>query len=291
MSFKRSRLPDPLDYYINTACLTFTGKGKWQTAGCPFHGGSDRPRVNISNATFVCMVGCDTKGGDVLAFRMAHAGLGFIEAAKVLGAWVEDGRTAPSRLTHLEDVHMKPTPYERDFAALDEHIAGHPGKSASTMDHPPFVVPGENEHPCFKVLDDWTERDGVTLKSGVHFFNLKHGKKEGDPPTPTQGWVCGPLYIEAVTTGAHGSNYGRQLRFRTSLGIWRTWAMPMELLRADGADLRGEIPKRGALQWILYDVIWCTRNDGSGVRYGIPNLRKAIDLIAERRLLKEGGGV
>ncbi|WP_423459489.1 DUF927 domain-containing protein [Ottowia sp. VDI28] len=136
--------------------------------------------------------------------------------------------------------------YKRDLAALDDSIASHVGKTGEMMtNHLPFAVPGESERPCFKVLDDWTELDGVKFKPGVHSFGLKRGKKEDDPPSLTHDWVCGPLYIEAVTTDAHGSNYGRQLRFRTSLGKWRSWAMPMELLRADGADLRGELLHMG----------------------------------------------
>ena len=99
MSFDRSRLPDPVDYYINTAGLKLTGKGKWRTAGCAFHGGSDSLRLNTANGAFVCMAGCGAKGGDVLAFHMAHADLGFVEAAKALGAWIEDGKNAPSRPT------------------------------------------------------------------------------------------------------------------------------------------------------------------------------------------------
>ncbi len=101
MSFDRSQLPDPLDYYTNTACLRLTGKGKWRTAGCPFHGSSDSLRVNIISGGFICMACCGAKGGDVLAFHMAHAGLGFIEAAKAIGAWVDDGKTTSSRPTPI----------------------------------------------------------------------------------------------------------------------------------------------------------------------------------------------
>ncbi|WP_423459488.1 CHC2 zinc finger domain-containing protein [Ottowia sp. VDI28] len=101
MSFDQSQLPDPADYYVNTAGLKLTGKAKWRTAGCPFHGGSDSLRINLRNGAFVCMAGCGAKGGDVLAFHMAYAGLGFVEAAKALGAWVADGKTAPTRPTPI----------------------------------------------------------------------------------------------------------------------------------------------------------------------------------------------
>jgi hypothetical protein len=35
---------------------------------------------------------CGAKGGDVLAFHMQLNGLGFIAAAKSLGAWLEGGK-------------------------------------------------------------------------------------------------------------------------------------------------------------------------------------------------------
>ncbi len=44
---------------------------------------------------------CDAKGGNVLAYHMQLHGLEFVEAAKQLGAWVDDGRPAQ---------HYKPTP-------------------------------------------------------------------------------------------------------------------------------------------------------------------------------------
>lgn len=48
-------------------------------------------RVNAATGAFRCM-NCGARGGDVLAYHMAVSGLEFIEAAKVLGAWVENGR-------------------------------------------------------------------------------------------------------------------------------------------------------------------------------------------------------
>ena len=47
--------------------------------------------------------------------------------------------------------------------------------------------------------------------------------------------------VDAVTTDAHAGNYGRLLRFKTTLGKWKTWAMPMAMLRGDCSDLRGEL--------------------------------------------------
>ena len=48
-----------------------------------------------------------------------------------------------------------------------------------------------------------------------------------------------------MTTDPRAGNYGRLLRFKTTLGNWRTWAMPMDLLRGDCSDLRGELLSMG----------------------------------------------
>jgi len=40
---------------------------------------------------------CSQKGGDVLAYHIAAHGLCFIDAAKELGCWVDDGKPAHTR--------------------------------------------------------------------------------------------------------------------------------------------------------------------------------------------------
>ena len=101
MPFDRRNLPDAVSYYESEG-LKLTGRGKWRTTECKFHGGSDSMRINTDSGAFACMAGCGARGGDVLAYHMAQHGLEFVEAAKALGAWVDDGRPA----THQH----KPTP-------------------------------------------------------------------------------------------------------------------------------------------------------------------------------------
>lgn len=100
MGFDRTLLPDPATFYENTG-LRLTGRGKWRTTGCVFHNSSDSMRINLQSGAFVCMAGCGAKGGDVLAYHMAVHGVEFVDAAKALGAWVDDGRAAPPRPTPL----------------------------------------------------------------------------------------------------------------------------------------------------------------------------------------------
>ena len=49
-----------------------------------------------------------------------------------------------------------------------------------------------------------------------------------------------------MTFDGQDNNFGRLLRFKNTLGRWREWAMPMELLKAGGDDLRGELLAMGA---------------------------------------------
>ncbi len=57
-------------------------------------------RINTANGAWVCM-SCGAKGGDVLAYERAVTGADFMDAAKAIGAWVDDGRHQPAQ---------KPTP-------------------------------------------------------------------------------------------------------------------------------------------------------------------------------------
>ncbi len=91
MSFERNRLPDPVSYYEGRS-LTVPTRGKWFSTRCEFHDGSDSMRINRETGAYVCMAGCGAKGGDVLAYEMAATGAEFINAAKALGCWVEDGK-------------------------------------------------------------------------------------------------------------------------------------------------------------------------------------------------------
>jgi hypothetical protein len=87
--FMREQLPEPIAYYEGHG-LVLQGRGKWRTSRCEFHGGSDSLRIQTDTGAFVCMA-CNAKGGDVLAYHRAAHGLEFVDAAKALGAYREDG--------------------------------------------------------------------------------------------------------------------------------------------------------------------------------------------------------
>lgn len=86
----RENLPDPVSYF-EAEGLKLDGRGKWRTTSCTLHGGSDSMRINTVTGGWVCM-SCNVKGGDVLAHFMAEHGVDFVSAAKLLGAWRDDGK-------------------------------------------------------------------------------------------------------------------------------------------------------------------------------------------------------
>ena len=88
--FRRNLLPDPLSFY-EAEGLSLTGRGKWRTAACTVHGGSDSMRINTESGAFRCMA-CGVKGGDVVAYRMEVHCEGFATAARNLGALIDDGK-------------------------------------------------------------------------------------------------------------------------------------------------------------------------------------------------------
>ena len=88
--FVRNHLPDALSYF-EAEGLALTGRGKWRTTRCSFHGGGDCMRVNVETGAWVCM-NCGIKGGDVLAYHMQAHDLDFVDAARALGAYVDDGQ-------------------------------------------------------------------------------------------------------------------------------------------------------------------------------------------------------
>lgn len=90
MTFHRENLPDPVDYYENTAGLRLNGRGQWRTTSCEFHGGKDSMRINVATGFFKCM-NCQ-ESGDVLAYHMKSTGKEFIDAAKDLNCWTDNGQ-------------------------------------------------------------------------------------------------------------------------------------------------------------------------------------------------------
>jgi putative DNA primase/helicase len=119
-----------------------------------------------------------------------------------------------------------------------------PPPEADVTDVTDSLIPGPGERPRFVVLDDALPVGHTTYRAGVWFFGVKAGKGEASP-TLIEQWIASPLHVDAVTFDGQENNFGRLLRFKNTLGRWRTWAMPMEMLRAAGDEMRGELLAMG----------------------------------------------
>lgn len=163
----------------------------------------------------------------------------------------QPGRDSASPVSlDVQGDEVAPALSENEVTEVTGVQANNSGLSAVTPDKAPEVtgvtvtIPGFDERPAFRVFDDWLEHEGAKYRPGVWYFGIKQGKDDA-PPMLTQSWVCSPLYVEAVTFDGQQNNFGRLLRFKNTLNKWREWAMPMELLRGAGDDLRGELLSMG----------------------------------------------
>lgn len=102
--------------------------------------------------------------------------------------------------------------------------------------------PDEPARPSYVVREEWS-RCGPP---GVWFHGYRSARKDQDPE-PLNLRLCSPLYVEAVTCTDDGRHFGRLLRFRDTFDRWRTWAMPMEMLRGSCEEVRGELLSAGVL--------------------------------------------
>jgi putative DNA primase/helicase len=58
-------------------------------------------------------------------------------------------------------------------------------------------------------------------------------------------WICSPLAVVAKTRDAKSREWGRLLRWNDADSKAHEWAMPLELLQGDGAEVRCELARRG----------------------------------------------
>lgn len=108
----------------------------------------------------------------------------------------------------------------------------------------PKVSVSLEDRPVFKVYDRPVHLvDGGKLKAGVWFHGVRNNT-QGEP-VPFDSWISSPLHIEAQTHDQQGNNFGRLVRFTSTVGIERTWALPMEMLSGDGSEMRAILLSMG----------------------------------------------
>lgn len=160
------------------------------------------------------------------AVQLAIAGLIESEKPDVIAAMTETGVSEVSGVQTSNDGPLTDTPSETSGVS----------EVSEAVESP---IPKDTERPAFRVFDDWLDHGGAKYRPGVWFFS---SDKDGNP---VNAWVCSPVRVEAVTFDGSDNNFGRLLRFKNSLGRWREWAMPMDLLRGAGDDMRGELLSMG----------------------------------------------
>ncbi len=58
-------------------------------------------------------------------------------------------------------------------------------------------------------------------------------------------WLCSRLEVKALIRDKYSENWGRLLEFYDADGQLHTWAMPMEMLKGSGEDIKGELLRLG----------------------------------------------
>jgi putative DNA primase/helicase len=195
---------------------------------------SDPPAIDLSRVT---VNGVPIVEGLASAADGVASSVGSDFASQELLTPKPDGLSSENSVTNVTGVQPKDSARSGVTFDAEAEVTG-----ASN------AVPNADQRPIFKVFDNWVSLlDGSKLRPGVWYFSIRAGKKVGDAPVLVQQWICSPLYIEAVSFDGQDNNFGRLLRFKNTLGRWREWAMPMELLRGAGDDLRGELLAMGVL--------------------------------------------
>jgi putative DNA primase/helicase len=86
------------------------------------------------------------------------------------------------------------------------------------------------ERPCYRAYEHAITVEGIKLRPGVWHHGQTLDKSTGEY-LPFDEWLCGPLYVEAVTRNeGQVGDYGRLLRLRNADRRELIWAMPNELL-------------------------------------------------------------
>jgi putative DNA primase/helicase len=84
---------------------------------------------------------------------------------------------------------------------------------------------------------------GFTIsKQGVYFTPDGTDDKPGTPMR-----ICSPLWITAMSRGTSSADWGRVIKFDDSDGVSHEWAVPMEMMASDGAEMRRELSRLGLI--------------------------------------------
>src|SRR5262252_8261666 len=106
----------------------------------------------------------------------------------------------------------------------------------------PQDFPPPEERPCFRLHYDPRTINDRQYAPGVYHHAVKHS---GETVYAIDNWLCAPLEAIAKTADNRDSDYGRLLKYSSSKGEEKLWAMPMELLAGDGAEVLSQLLRDG----------------------------------------------
>jgi putative DNA primase/helicase len=99
--------------------------------------------------------------------------------------------------------------------------------------------------------DKKAKREAERIASGLPYgFSLSNAgvfyTPEGTDDKPGKPMrVCAPLRVTALIRDKSSENWGRVIEFHDADGVRHEWAVPMEMMAGDGADVRRELSRLG----------------------------------------------
>jgi len=97
------------------------------------------------------------------------------------------------------------------------------------------------QRPYFHTYDKAFSLNDKQVPPGL-YYHAYCGKNKQEP---CDVWVCSPIHVVAETCNENRKNWGLLLRFTDREGYWHEWAMPLQLIRSNGEELRGLLLSMG----------------------------------------------
>jgi putative DNA primase/helicase len=143
----------------------------------------------------------------------------------------------------LSDGAAPPDKWDAADAVKDGWTAGHINLLRAMPDwlQPPSdKAATKPQTPAAQVTTATPESQFLSNDQGVWYF----GKNDTGTEAPAL-WICSKLEITALTRDAKNEAWGRLIEFDDLDGTHHAWALPMEMLKGDGAEYRGVLLSMG----------------------------------------------
>ena len=126
--------------------------------------------------------------------------------------------------TSISDVqNLSTVPYKLiDFKQLEKADVVEPHKQSKFL-----AAPMPHNNGQFEITTD-----------GIHYLRMRDGELD-------QFWLSTPVLILAKTRDQTSNDWGRLLKWVDDANVEHTWALPMETLQTDGADMRKALAHMG----------------------------------------------